>query len=125
MRVLVCGGRKYGDRKRILITLRSMHLCTPITCIIEGGADGADRHAHAAGLELGIKIETYSADWKTHGTAGGPIRNQQMIDEGKPDVVVAFPGGKGTASMVSIARKAGVKVIEVGAGDSENGDKDE
>ena len=29
-------------------------------------------------------------DWATHGRAAGPIRNQAMLQEGKPDVVVAF-----------------------------------
>jgi hypothetical protein len=36
-----------------------------------------------------------------------------MIDEGKPDLVVAFPGGRGTADMVKRAKKANVEVIEV------------
>jgi hypothetical protein len=55
----------------------------------------------------------FPADWKKHGRAGGPIRNQQMLDEGKPDLVVAFPGGKGTADMVRRARAAGIPVMEV------------
>ena len=29
---------------------------------------------------------------------------------GNPDLVIAFPGGKGTAMMVDLARKAGVEV---------------
>jgi predicted Rossmann-fold nucleotide-binding protein len=33
--------------------------------------------------------------------------------EWKPDLVVAFPGGSGTADMVSRARGAGIEVIEV------------
>lgn len=36
-----------------------------------------------------------------------------MLDLAKPDVVVAFKGGRGTADMVRRAREAGVKVIEV------------
>jgi UDP-N-acetylmuramoylalanine-D-glutamate ligase len=60
-----------------------------------------------------IPVETYEADWDTHGKAAGPIRNKRMLDEGKPDLVVAFPGGRGTANMISQARKAGVEVIEV------------
>jgi hypothetical protein len=39
------------------------------------------------------------------------MRNQAMLDYGKPDLVVAFPGGKGTADMVRRARVAGVKVL--------------
>ncbi len=38
------------------------------------------------------------------------IRNQQMLDEAKPDMVLAFPGGRGTDDMVSRAEKAGVPV---------------
>lgn len=56
----------------------------------------------------------YLADWKTHGLNAGPIRNKQMLDEGKPDLVLAFPGGRGTANMVTQARKAGVRVVDVG-----------
>lgn len=47
------------------------------------------------------------------GKAAGPIRNQHMIDTAKPDLVVSFPGGAGTADMVRRAKAAGVRVIEV------------
>jgi len=53
------------------------------------------------------------AKWSKHGRAAGPIRNQEMIDECKPDLVVAFPGGRGTADMVRRAKAAGIRVIEV------------
>ena len=53
------------------------------------------------------------ADWAKHGRKAGPIRNQRMIDEGRPDLVVAFPGGTGTADMVERARVAGIRVIEI------------
>ena len=51
------------------------------------------------------------AEWHRLGRKAGPIRNQRMLDEGKPDLVVAFPGGTGTAGMVALACKAGVRVI--------------
>jgi hypothetical protein len=34
-----------------------------------------------------------------------------MIDEGKPDLVVAFEGGKGTANMIAQATDAGIRVL--------------
>ena len=34
-----------------------------------------------------------------------------MLAEGKPDLVVAFPGGAGTANMIEQARAAGVRVF--------------
>lgn len=36
-----------------------------------------------------------------------------MLQEGKPDLVVAFPGGRGTAHMTRIAQEAGVPVVVV------------
>ena len=38
---------------------------------------------------------------------------QIMLDEGKPDLVVAFPGGRGTADMIRKAEGAGVPVVTV------------
>jgi predicted Rossmann-fold nucleotide-binding protein len=35
-----------------------------------------------------------------------------MLAEGRPDAVIAFPGGKGTADMVRKARAAGLPVVE-------------
>jgi len=57
-------------------------------------------------------VTTFDADWKL-GKKAGPLRNQRMIDEGRPDLVVAFPGGKGTADMVRRAEAAGVKVLKI------------
>lgn len=116
MRVLVCGGRDYTDYRafaRAMVMAQSElgHFDT----IIHGGARGADWCAHLfANSPTGEREEIcFPADWKANGRAAGPIRNQKMLDEGKPDLVVAFPGGRGTADMVSRARKAGVKVLKV------------
>jgi hypothetical protein len=57
-----------------------------------------------------VPIDVYVAQWKKHGRAAGPIRNQRMLDKGKPDLVVAFPGGRGTADMIRRAERAGVPV---------------
>lgn len=80
--------------------------------IIEGGATGADSAAYDFAVCSFCQVEEYAADWKTHGKAAGPIRNQQMIDIGKPDIAVEFPGGKGTADMRSRLDKAGIKVLD-------------
>lgn len=114
MRVLVTGGRHYSDKSRVYSTLDKIHAQTPISCIIEGGATGADRIGRMWALERSVDVLTFPADWKAHGRAAGPIRNQQMIDEGNPDLVVAFPGGAGTANMVGLASGTGVKVYVVG-----------
>lgn len=114
MRVLVCGGRNFDDADLVRRTLDAIHSETPISVIIEGGASGADRLAFrwaSEGNRCGT--ETYAADWPGLGRSAGPRRNAKMLSDGKPDLVVAFPGGNGTLDMVTKARRAGVRVIEV------------
>jgi hypothetical protein len=110
-RVLVCGGRDYGDRTALYAALDRLHAERRFAVLIAGGARGADTLAAKWAHERGIPTEIYMADWKGQGRAAGPIRNQRMLDEGTPNLVVAFPGGKGTAGMVALARKAGVEVV--------------
>lgn len=112
-RVLVCGGRDYHDVRTLTRVLDSLD--PPPTLIIQGGAFGADACASEWAYKRNVLERQFPADWKTHGRAAGPIRNQQMLDDGKPDLVVAFPGGTGTADMVRRAKAAGLKVIEVKA----------
>ncbi len=50
-----------------------------------------------------------AAKWETYGKAAGPIRNREMLLN-LPALVVAFPGGKGTADMVRQAERAGIPV---------------
>lgn len=115
MRILVCGGRSYSDRRLAFSELDRIHAATPIDCVIEGGANGADDIVSKWSASRNVhNHKRYHADWAIHGKAAGPIRNQRMIDEGKPDLVVAFPGGRGTADMVNRAMAAGIEVIEVG-----------
>jgi UDP-N-acetylmuramoylalanine-D-glutamate ligase len=111
LKVLVCGGRGYDDRARLYRLLDFNR--EKITCIVHGGASGADALAHWWANEREVPVEVYEADWKKHGRSAGPKRNIQMLQTAKPDLVVAFPGGPGTAHMVKIARAAKVRVIEV------------
>jgi predicted Rossmann-fold nucleotide-binding protein len=111
--VLVCGGRRYSDHVTLGRVLADIHAEKPIGVIVIGAATGADALAWAWAEKHGIQYAAFRADWDTFGKAAGPRRNRQMLDTTKPDLVVAFPGGRGTAHMVSIARAAGVKVIEV------------
>lgn len=83
----------------------------PGDVLIHGNAPGADRLSEEEVEKSHVTIERYSADWGRDGRKAGPIRNQRMLDEGKPDLVIAFPGGKGTADMVRRAMAAGIKVI--------------
>lgn len=109
---LVCGGRDFDDKRGLEDALDRLHAKVNVTKIISGAANGADRMATNWAWTRGIAWQEFPADWDNHGKAAGPIRNQQMLDEGKPDGVVAFPGGKGTADMIKRAYAAGVTVWE-------------
>lgn len=110
MRVLVCGGRNFADRKWLSSVLTAVRQKHGIDAIIHGGARGADALAADYAGAWGLPVQAFPADWDKHGRAAGPIRNRQMLTEGKPDVVIAFPGGKGTADMTDAALDAGVTV---------------
>jgi hypothetical protein len=83
------------------------------TKIIHGNARGADTMAADWATQMAIEVQSFPADWAAHGVFAGPHRNQQMLDDGKPELVVAFPTRKstGTWDMVRKAKKAGVETM--------------
>jgi hypothetical protein len=113
---LICGGRDFADQEMFdgamsqLIDLRGMP-----GRIVHGAASGADTLASKWGHRHALQVVAMRADWEKHGKAAGPIRNQEMLDLHRPDFVIAFPGGRGTADMVARARKASVEVAEIRA----------
>lgn len=113
LRVLVFGGRDYNNKKFIYEALDEIYdPFLPMT-VISGAARGADSLALEWAVERMCPFEAYPADWKKHGKAAGPIRNQRMLDEGKPNLGIGFPGDVGTADMAKRLRKAGVAVTEL------------
>ena len=110
MRVLVCGGRNFSDQQYLMQYLEALHKCTPITCIIQGEAKGADTMARTWAMLKGVPFASYPAAWNT-GRSAGARRNVFMLHDGKPDIVIAFLGGAGTGHMCKIAEQAGVPLI--------------
>lgn len=117
LRVLVCGDRNWANRKLIRSRLIITQIISNIEVLIEGECSGADRIAREEAEKLGIKVMPFPAKWSKYGRAAGPIRNQRMIDEGKPDLVLAFHNNldksRGTKDMINRAQKAGIKFIVV------------
>lgn len=111
-RVLVCGGRHYDDPVAVYGALGELWEAGEQLVVIHGGARGADTFAARWCQVVGVAAEelVFRAEWDRYGKAAGAIRNQQMLIEGKPDLVLAFPGGRGTADMVRRARQAGIEV---------------
>jgi len=115
MRILVCGGREYFDVDVLERSLDAIHLGSrgPIESVIHGGARGADTMAGEWARRRGISYTVYEANWELEDRAAGPIRNKRMLDEGTPDLIIAFPGGRGTANMIRQATERGFEVIVV------------
>lgn len=112
-RVIVCGGRDYSNRELLFEVLDVAHATNPFEALIHGNAKGADQLADEWAAERAVKTLTFTPLWEEHGKAAGPMRNQKMLDTGKPHLVIAFPGGRGTADMVRRAQAAGVPVVFV------------
>lgn len=109
LRVIVCGGRDYSDYASVCKVMDWWRASFPHIVVIHGNARGADTLADRWAKERGVKSWPVPAEWKRDGRKAGPLRNRRMLGMG-PDVVVAFPGGRGTADMTRQAEAAGVVV---------------
>ena len=114
MKVLVCGDRNWTDKEKIWWALYGF---PKDTVIVTGGCRGTDTLADEVGQEFGLKVNIYLADWKGLGKAAGPVRNQTMLEEDRPDLVIAFHSdikkSKGTKDMAGRAKKAGIPVVVI------------
>lgn len=105
--VLVCGGRDYEDREHVY---RGLSRLKPKRVVTGDCPTGTDRLAYLWAKEHDVEYEGYPADWNNFGRSAGPMRNTQMLKAERIDIVLAFPGGAGTADMVSKALKANITV---------------
>jgi len=121
MRVIVTGGRDFDDWVCMFRVLDLLLGNCAAPTLVHGSAPGADaiadqwareRNASAGCVQGWCGIERFPADWKKRGKAAGPIRNSEMVAAGA-DMVIAFPGDRGTADCVSKAKTAGILVLEV------------
>jgi len=106
--ILVCGGRDYANKRRVYEVLDGWE----VELLIHGGAAGADSLAAAWAAEREVNCLRVPAKWKKHGKRAGPLRNREMAGM-KPDVIIAFRGGRGTSDMVKAGQEAGLIVIEI------------
>ena len=107
MVILVCGGRNYDNGQYVNHVL---DVLKP-TRIVHGGCRGADTLASKWAQDHFSVIEkVYPADW-SRGPKAGPERNRFMLRAERPDLVIAFPGGKGTQNMKRLALNHGYVVL--------------
>ena len=110
MRILVCGGRDYTDFWKVDQVLDNYY--SVIRLLIHGAARGADSLAEEWAKDREVPYLGIPAKWKLYGKKAGYLRNKEMLTW-HPNLVIAFPGNKGTANMIKLAEEAGVEVIKV------------
>lgn len=125
-RVLVCGGRYYRDKEHLYAVLDAFHAREEIFLVIHGDSGeldsdgravcGADKIAGNWAWDRKVPLQVFPAQWDKWGPPAGPIRNTQMLTVGQPTVVIAFPGGKGTANMIKQAEQKGIPVMRMASG---------
>lgn len=133
MRVLVCGGRSYADRRTVWDTLDALLAEHRNLTIIEGAASGADRLAREwTDFRPDVRLIEEPALWddlshsdavirshpdgRKYDAKAGTRRNAKMLREYRPHLVIAFPGGSGTRNCVNQAKKLGIQVREIESG---------
>lgn len=109
MRVLVTGGRHYAGSDCVWAALDALKPDE----VIFGDAQGADALALAWCKKRKVPYQCFEADWTEQGPSAGPARNQRMIDMGKPDLVLAFPGHQGTHDCIRRAEFAKIEVRRI------------
>lgn len=120
-RILVCGGRDFTDQ--VLLDQFLNVAIADIEHVIVGGAPGADTLAERWARAHCIPFTVYMADWSLHGKAAGPLRNRRMLVDGKPDLVIAFAGGRSTRNCLEQARELGIPTLKVMPGTRFHGPK--
>lgn len=115
IRLVMTGGRKYKDREFVYYVLDYINEAQGVAVLIHGYARGADTFAHEWAKARDVRVAPYPIsreEWRRYGKRAGSIRNGHMIEYGRPDACVAFPGENGTANMTMQCRSAGLYVWE-------------
>ena len=113
------GGRDLAwPQQRVAAELLARSGGRLVHLLLHGGARGADAAIGRAAQQLGWSALVMPAQWQLHGRAAGPIRNRELLEQAIARaealscaaapvsvLVVALPGGAGTASLVREARR--------------------
>lgn len=108
MTIIVAGSRAGIDAAVVDAVLAYQHADEPITRVLHAGHDGVDQLAARWAIKNNIQVCLFPC----HCAADGKP-NMELWFHGNPELLLAFPGGPGTARMVERAEMCGVPVRKV------------
>ena len=112
MRLIIAGGRHLDDVALIRCALARAHASQPITVLIHGGSGFLGIAAEDWAREQRLHVVRYPANWREFGKRAEAIRNAFMLEDSRPDMLLALPGGNDTADLIAGAIRARVPVID-------------
>lgn len=84
-----------------------------ISEIVSGKAKGVDHLGEMVAHKYRIRLSCFPADWAKNGRAAGPIRNSAMADYAEGLILIWDGQSRGSANMLSTAKKKGLTIFEV------------
>jgi len=115
--IVAAGGRDLSwPQERIASALLQRSGGRAVHLLLHGEARGADQAIGRAAHQLGWPVQSLPAEWGRYGRSAGPIRNRRLLEQALAEaeahtspaftasvLVIAFPGGPGTDSLVQQA----------------------
>ncbi len=110
MKIIIAGSRTITE-KQARDAIESCPWIGFASCIVSGGARGADFLGELWAVENGLLIERYLADWRAFGRSAGPVRNKKMAESSQGLIALWDGKSRGTANMIEYAVNFGLRVF--------------
>ncbi|WP_163769980.1 SLOG family protein, partial [Proteus mirabilis] len=76
--------------------LARLHWRQPVRVLIHGHVSGVGPIAEAWARRSGVAVVRYPPNWEFFGRKAEAQRHAFMLEDSRPDLVLAFPGGANT-----------------------------
>lgn len=113
MRLVIGGSGHLEYRDLVSFELAKLHRRCRVMVLIHGGLGGVCAAAEDWARRAGVHVVRYPPNWVRYGKTAEAVRNRFMLEDARPDLVTAFPGGPHTLDLVRCALRARLAVYEV------------
>ena len=114
LRLLVCGGRHFDDLTMVEEWLERIHALRPVSVLIHGGLPGLGLALENWARRNDVRLIRYPSNFSL-GKRGDFERDDFMLEDGRPDALLAFPGGVRTARLLDRAKGLGLDTLQFGS----------